>query len=95
MRKGRIKRTLLWMAAAVVGLLALLVYTFTPAKLDVAAYPESVFQASAPDPSSLPETHLSLIECMTASPTSLASNGEEPAGSITRDACLVRAFFPR
>jgi N-acyl homoserine lactone hydrolase len=63
MRKGRIKTTLLWMAAAVVGLLALLVYSFTPAKLDVAAYPESVFQASAPDPSSLPETYLSLIEC--------------------------------
>jgi glyoxylase-like metal-dependent hydrolase (beta-lactamase superfamily II) len=51
MRKGRIKRTLLWTAVAVVGLLALLVYTFTPAKLDVTAYPESVFQASTPDPS--------------------------------------------
>lgn len=63
MRKGRIKRTLLWTAAAVVGLLALLVYTFTPATLDVAAYPEPVFQASTPDPSILPETSLSLIEC--------------------------------
>ena len=63
MRKGRIKRTLLWTGVAVVALLALVVYTFTPAKLDVAAYPEPVFQASAPDPSILPETTLSVIEC--------------------------------
>jgi hypothetical protein len=32
---------------------------------------------------------------MIASPTSLPSNDDKPAGSITRDACLVRAFFPR
>lgn len=63
MRKGRIKRIVLGAGVAVVALLALLLYTFTPAKLDVAAYPEPVFAPSNRNASALPETSLSLIEC--------------------------------
>ncbi|HYV06041.1 MAG TPA: MBL fold metallo-hydrolase [Blastocatellia bacterium] len=63
MRKGRIKRLLLWVGAAVLALLALLVYTFTPAKLDVAAYPAAVFKSPELNLSTLPETSLSVIEC--------------------------------
>lgn len=63
MRKGLIKRILLWATVAVVALLGLLVYTFTPSRLDVAAYPAPVFQTPALNPSALPETSLSLIKC--------------------------------
>ena len=63
MRKGRIRRILFATLIAVVALLGLLLYTFTPAKLDVAAYPEPVFQTSDRTPSALPETSLSVIEC--------------------------------
>ncbi|MFY9609781.1 MAG: MBL fold metallo-hydrolase [Blastocatellia bacterium] len=63
MRKGRIKRLLLGTGIILVVLLALLVYSFTPADLDVSAYPEPVFQASLSGASALPETSLSLIKC--------------------------------
>jgi glyoxylase-like metal-dependent hydrolase (beta-lactamase superfamily II) len=63
MRKGRIRRLLLLAITAVVVLLGLLVYTFTPSRLDVSAYPAPVFQTPDSSPSALPETSLSLIKC--------------------------------
>ncbi len=63
MRKGLITRVLLWASVAVVALLGLLVYTFTPSRLDVAAYRAPVFHTPALNPSALPETSLSLIKC--------------------------------
>lgn len=63
MPKGLIRRLLIWVIVAVVAMLALFGYTFTPSRLDVAAYPASMFQTPALNPSALPETSLSLIKC--------------------------------
>jgi glyoxylase-like metal-dependent hydrolase (beta-lactamase superfamily II) len=63
MAKRLIRRILLWATVAAVTLLGLLVYTFTPSRLDVAAYPAAVFQTPVLNPSALPETSLSLIKC--------------------------------
>lgn len=63
MRKGRIRRLLLLAITVVVVLLGLLVYTFTPSRLDVSTYPTPVFQTPDSSPTGLPETSLSLIKC--------------------------------
>ena len=63
MRAGRFKRIVFAAIILVVVLVASLAYTFAPAKLDVSDYAESAFSTSDPNPSTLPETTLSLIKC--------------------------------
>lgn len=62
--KRTLKRSLGVIGIAMLVLIALLIYTFTPKKLDVEAYQSgsTSFAASRLDPSKLPETTLSIIK---------------------------------
>ena len=64
MTKSWLKLTLMITGITIIGLLALLVYTFVPMKLDVAA-DQTLAPASAldrPDPARLPEVRLSILK---------------------------------
>ena len=64
-RKRVLKRTLLTLLLIIVVLLGLLVYSFSPRKLDVNAYAADTteFHPANLNPATLPEVTLSLIKC--------------------------------
>jgi glyoxylase-like metal-dependent hydrolase (beta-lactamase superfamily II) len=63
MLKRIVKRTLIAVLIILVVSIALLGYSFVPARLDLNAYKSNDTFQSPADPSSLPEVILSLIEC--------------------------------